>query len=68
MPQRILRFKIRQDGLVEETVEGVTGQSCQQLTEKIEASLGVVQRSEPTADAYVQDEVQSQSITAEQLF
>ena len=68
MPQRILRFKIRQDGLVEETVEGVSGQSCQQLTEKLEESLGVVQSSEPTADAYIQDEVQSQSISAEQLF
>jgi len=68
MPQRILRFKIRQDGLVEETVEGVVGNSCQQLTEKLEASLGVVQRREPTADAYIQDEVQSQSISAEQHF
>ena len=66
MPQRILRFKIRQDGLVEETVEGAVGTSCQQLTEKLEASLGVVQRTEPTADAYIQDEVQSQSISAEQ--
>ena len=68
MPQRILRFKIRQDGLVEETVEGVPGLSCQQLTEKLEAALGVVQSSEPTADAYIQDEVHSQSISAEQLF
>jgi hypothetical protein len=68
MPQRILRFKIRQDGLVEETVEGAAGTSCQQLTEKLEASLGVVQRREPTADAYIQDEVQSQSISAEQHF
>ena len=68
MPQRILRFKIRQDGLVEETVEGVAGQSCQQLTEKLEASLGTVQFREPTADSYLQDEVQPQSISAEQLF
>jgi len=68
MPERILRFKIRQDGLVEETVEGAVGTSCQQLTEKLEASLGVVQRRETTADAYIQDEVQSQSISAEQHF
>ena len=68
MPQRILRFKIRQDGLVEETVEGVSGQSCQKLTEKLEDALGGVQRREPTAEAYLCDEVQSQSITAEQLF
>ena len=67
MPQRTLRFKIRQDGLVEETVEGVTGQSCQQLTERLEDSLGVVQRREPTADAYIHEEVQTHSISAEQL-
>ncbi len=68
MPQRTLRFKIHQDGLVEESVEGVTGQSCHQLTEKLEGALGVVQRREATAEAYLSDEVQSQSITAEQLF
>ena len=67
MPQRTLRFKIRQDGLVEETVEGFSGQSCQQLTEKLENALGVVQRSEPTAEAYLRDELQSHSISAEQL-
>ena len=67
MPQRILRFKIRQDGLVEESVEGVTGQTCHELTEKLEEALGVVQRSDPTAEAYLREEVQSQSITADQL-
>ncbi len=67
MPQRTLRFKIRQDGLVEETVEGVAGQSCQQLTERLEDALGVVQRREPTADAYILEEVQTHSISAEQL-
>ena len=67
MPQRSLRFKIRQDGLVEETVEGVSGQSCQELTEKLEDALGVVQRREPTTEAYLCDEVQNQSISAEQL-
>ena len=68
MPQRTLRFKIRQDGLVEESVEGVIGLSCQELTEKLEDALGVVQRSEPTAEAYLRKESQSQSISAEQLF
>ena len=68
MPQRTLRFKIRQDGLVEETVEGATGELCQQLTEKLESSLGVVQRREPTSEAYRREEVQSQSISAEQLY
>ncbi len=67
MPQRTLRFKIRQDGLVEESVEGIVGQSCQQLTEKLEGALGVVQRREPTAESYLSDEVQTQSISAEQF-
>ena len=67
MPQRTLRFKIRQNGLVEETVEGVAGQSCQLLTEKLEEALGVVQHCEPTADAFVRDEVQSKSISVDQL-
>ncbi len=68
MPQRTLRFKIRQDGLVEESVEGFSGQSCQHLTEKLEEDLGVVQLREPTAEAYVREEAQTQSISAEQLF
>ena len=67
MPQRTVRFKIRQDGLVEESVEGVSGKSCQQLTERLEDALGVVQRREPTAEAYLREEVQYQSISAEQL-
>ncbi len=67
MPQRTLRFKIRQDGVVEETVEGVVGQSCQNLTEKLEGALGVVQLREPTADSFLQKEVQSHSISVDQL-
>ena len=68
MPQRTLRFKIRQDGLVEESVEGALGQSCHRLTETLEGALGVVQATEPTSEAYLSDEVQSQSLSAEQLF
>ena len=67
MPQRTLRFTIRQDGLVEESVEGVSGQSCQKLTEKLENDLGVVQRRELTSEAFLREDVQTQSISAEQL-
>ncbi len=67
MPQRTLRFKIRQDGLVEESVEGVVGQSCHQLTERLESALGVVERSVPKAEAYLRDEVQAQQISTETL-
>ncbi len=60
MPQRTLRFKIRQDGVVEETVEGMVGNACYQLTEKLESALGRVEQTEPTSDAYVRSEDQSQ--------
>ena len=53
MPQRILRFRISQDGSVEETVEGFTGQSCLKLTEKLESALGSVQQRELTSEAYI---------------
>ncbi len=62
MPQRTLRFKIRQDGLVEETVEGILGQNCLQLTEKLESALGRVERKELTAEAYESPKDQVQLI------
>ncbi len=65
MPQRILRFRIRQDGVVEESVEGVIGQSCNQLTENLEAALGSVEHRELKSEAYQQQEVQTHSIPLE---
>jgi len=52
MVQRSIRFRIRPDGRVEELVEGVAGNGCEQLTERIEAKLGSVQQRQPTAEAY----------------
>jgi len=65
MPQRTLRFKIRQDGRVEETVEGLVGEACIDLTEKLEDALGVVERREPTSDTFLREKVQKQIIPAE---
>ena len=65
MPQRTLRFKIRQDGRVEETVEGLVGEACIDLTEKLEDALGTVERREPTSDAFLIEKVQKQTIPAE---
>ena len=65
MPQRNLRFKIRQDGRVEETVEGLVGEACIDLTEKLEESLGTVERREPTSEAFLREKVQKQTIPAE---
>ena len=65
MPQRTLRFKIRQDGRVEETVEGLVGEACIDLTEKLEDALGTVERREPTSDSFLLENVQKQTIPAE---
>ena len=58
MPQLTLRFRIRQDGLVEESVEGAHGQSCIELTKTLEDALGVVQQKQPTAEAFIQTKTQ----------
>ena len=58
MPQVTLRFRIRQDGLVEESVEGAVGQSCIELTKALEDALGVVQQKQPTAEAFIHSKPQ----------
>ena len=65
MSLRTLRFKIRQDGRVEETVEGIVGKGCIDLTEKLEAALGSVEKRKPTSEAFLQKRVQKQTIPAE---
>ena len=50
--QQTIRYRIRPDGRVEETVEGLAGAACERLTESIEARLGTVQQRQPTAEAY----------------
>ncbi len=50
--EQIIRFRIRQDGIVEELVEGVAGPACETLTESIEKKLGDVQFKKETADLY----------------
>ena len=64
MPQRIVRFRIRPDGRVEEQVEGVTGDACLQLTDRLETALGTVERRQPTSEAFTstQPVTQSQSV------
>ncbi len=65
MPLRTVRFKIRQDGLVEETVEGVKGHMCQKLTENLESALGAVIQTEPTADSFLVSQKNPQLNSAE---
>ena len=53
MPQRTLRFKIHQDGRVEETVEGFNGNACNSATKNIENALGEVTVKNKTAEAFI---------------
>ena len=53
MPQKTLRFKIHQDGRVEETVEGFTGSSCNDATRNLENALGEVIVKRKTPDAFI---------------
>ena len=57
MPQRTLRFKIHQDGKVEETVEGFNGDACNNATKNIEESLGEVKVKNKTAEAFITNQI-----------
>ena len=53
MPQKTLRFKIHQDGRVEETVEGFIGDACNHATKKLEDSLGEVNVKNKLSEAFI---------------
>ena len=57
MPQRTLRFKIYQDGKVQETVEGFEGDSCNDATKNLEDALGEVKTKRLTTDSFVINQV-----------
>ena len=67
MPQRTLRFRILPDGRVEERVEGIDGEACLGLTERLETALGSVERREATSEAYSTRTEQSQPLSVEHL-
>ena len=56
MPQRTLRFKIHQDGKVEETVEGFIGNACNSATKNIEDALGEVKVKNKTSEAFISNQ------------
>ena len=56
MPQRTLRFKIHQDGRVEETVEGFNGNSCNSATKNVEDALGEVKVKSKTSEAFISNQ------------
>ena len=53
MPQRTLRFKIHQDGHVQESVEGFEGDSCKDATRNLEDALGEIKTKRLTTDAFI---------------
>ena len=53
MPQRTLRFKIHQDGRVEETVEGFNGDACNNATKNVEDALGEVKVKNKSSEAFI---------------
>ena len=59
MPQKTLRFKIHQDGRVEETVEGFTGSSCNDATRNLENALGKVTVKNKTSDAFISSKIEN---------
>ena len=56
MPQRTLRFKILQDGRVQETVEGFRGDACNEATKNLEEALGEIKTKRSTAEAFVSNQ------------
>jgi len=62
MGQQTIRFRIRPDGRVDEVVEGVVGEGCLALTERIEAQIGSVQQRRSTSEAF-----QTNPLIAQQL-
>ena len=61
MPHRTLRFKIHQDGKVEETVEGFKGIACNNATKNVENALGEVKLKNKTSEAFLTN--QSEKLT-----
>tara|TARA_B100001996_G_scaffold109909_1_gene83175 strand:- start:473 stop:709 length:237 start_codon:yes stop_codon:yes gene_type:complete len=65
MKQITIRYRIRQDGLVEELVEGVLGEQCEQLTRTMEDNLGEVSYRRLTQEYYQQPEFKPAKIIIE---
>ena len=47
-----IEFKIYPDGRIEETVRGVKGENCHEVTEAINSMLGKTTASKPTEEMY----------------
>jgi len=63
-----LEFIIYPDGRVKETVTGIVGSSCQEVTAAIEKQLGVVIDQKQTAEYYSQEQVQSSTVATQNSY
>ena len=63
-----LEFIIYPDGRVKETVTGIIGASCQEVTAAVEAELGVVISQETTSEYYAQQNKQSTKLNNQDSF
>jgi hypothetical protein len=62
MAMETLEFIIYPDGRVKETVTGIVGKSCAEVTALIEAQLGVVVSQSTTADYFAQNPTVSSQV------
>lgn len=60
-----LEFIIYPDGRVKETVTGIVGSSCQEVTAAIEQQLGVVIDRKQTSDLYAPLRVQTATVATQ---
>ncbi len=60
-----LEFIIYPDGRVKETVTGIVGSSCQEVTAAIEEQLGVVIDQKPSSDYYAQNATQTANVATQ---
>jgi Protein of unknown function (DUF2997) len=63
-----LEFIIYPDGRVKETVTGIVGSSCQEVTAAIEEQLGVVISQSKTSDYFARQIYQSEQVTNNSTF
>ena len=68
MNAETLEFIIYPDGRVKETVTGIIGASCQEVTAAVEAELGVVISQETTSEYYAQQNKQSTKLNNQDSF
>ncbi|AFZ35260.1 hypothetical protein Sta7437_1698 [Stanieria cyanosphaera PCC 7437] len=68
MNMETLEFIIYPDGRVKETVTGIVGSSCQEVTAAIEEQLGVVISTAKTSEYYAQEVNQSAKVTNQNSF